>query len=157
MPVEAYKPTKLFTIEEANAMLPLVRAITRDLARLSREVIDRRQRLDSLTYGRDMASGDPYDDELAQIEEELEKDARQLQAYVDELRQLGVEPKSGPEGLVDFPAIVDGRLVFLCWRLGEPEVLHWHDLEAGFAGRQPLTVGSMADDLLGDSGDAFNS
>lgn len=157
MPVEAYKPTKLFTIEEANAMLPLVRAITRDLARLSREVIDRRQRLDSLTYGRDMASGDPYDDELAQIEEELEKDARQLQTYVDELRQLGVEPKSGPEGLVDFPAIVDGRLVFLCWRLGEPEVLHWHDLEAGFAGRQPLTVGSMADDLLGDSGDAFNS
>lgn len=156
MPVEAYKPNKLFTVEAANAMLPLVRAITTDLARLSREVIDRRQRLDHLTFGRDMASGDPYDDELTQIEEELEKDGLQLQGYVAELRQLGVEPKSGPEGLVDFPCVMDGRLVFLCWKLGESEVLYWHDLEAGFSGRQPLTAG-VAEGTSGENGESLNS
>jgi len=59
-------------------------------------------------------------------------------------RHLGVEPKNGPEGLVDFPAVLDGRPVYLCWKLGEPEVLHWHDLDAGFRGRQPLTAGSAA-------------
>lgn len=135
---ETYHPTKLFTVEQANAVLPLVRAITADLVRLSREVMERRERLALLTAGRTAAAGDPYSEELVQIEEELEKDSEQLQAYVDELRELGVEPKSGPEGLVDFPCLLDDRLVFLCWKLGEGEVSHWHELNAGFAGRQSL-------------------
>jgi hypothetical protein len=138
-PVRGYQPSRLFTVQEANAMLPLVRAITTDLAQLAQEVIDRRQRLDHLTAGRDISAGNPYDDELAQIEEELEKDTRRLQEYIEELRQLGVEPK-GPEGLVDFPAMIDNRPVFLCWRLGEPEVAHYHDIDAGFSGRRPLAV-----------------
>jgi hypothetical protein len=58
---------------------------------------------------------------------------------MDELRQLGVEAK-GHDGLVDFPTIVDGRRAFLCWKLGEAEVSYWHELDAGFAGRQPLAV-----------------
>src|SRR5690242_10176139 len=123
-----YRPAKVFSVEQANAVLPLVRAITTDLVALSREVIDRRQRLALLTGGRQNSQHDPYSEELAQIEEELEKDTARLQGYVHELRQLGVEPKSGPEGLVDFPCRIDGRLVFLCWKLGEPEVLHWHEL-----------------------------
>jgi hypothetical protein len=139
----SYRPARLFTIEQANAMLPLVRAITQDLATLAREVFDRRHRLALLTAGRDLRPGDPYAEELAQIEAELEKDALRLQGYVDELTQLGVEAKGAVEGLVDFPSQMDGRIVYLCWRLGEPEVLHWHDLDAGFAGRQPLTAGSV--------------
>jgi hypothetical protein len=138
-----YKPTKIFSVDEANRALPLVRAIVSDLTRLSREVIERRQRLAHLTAGRNLEAGDPYGDELAHIEQELEKDAIKLQEYVDELRQLGVEPK-GPEGLVDFPAMIDDRLVYLCWKLGEPEVLYWHEIDAGFAGRQPLAAGSIS-------------
>jgi len=144
---DAYRPKKLFTVEQANAVLPLVRAITADLVQLSREVMERRERLAFLTGRR--AGGpakDPYSEELAQIEEELEKDSAQLQAYVDELSALGVEPKSGPEGLVDFPCLMDDRIVFLCWKLGEAEVTHWHELDAGFAGRQSLVAGSMAQD-----------
>ena len=68
----------------------------------------------------------------------MEKDSLRLREYVEELRALGVEPKSGTEGLVDFPALLDGRKVYLCWKLGESRVLFWHDLEAGFVGRQPL-------------------
>ena len=147
MSTEPYRPSKLFTVEQANAVLPLVRAITTDLVRLSREVIERRERLALLSAGRGAGGARILTrEELAQIEEELEKDSEQLQAYVDELRELGVEPKSGPEGLVDFPAMMDDRLVFLCWKLGEPEVLHWHELDAGFRGRQSLVAGSVASD-----------
>jgi hypothetical protein len=150
MTVEAYKPTRLFTIEQANAMLPLVRAITTDLAGLAKDVVERRHRLALLTSGRDLKRGDPYSDELAQMEADLERDASRLQGYVDELRELGVEPKGAVEGLVDFPCRFDGRVVFLCWRLGEPEVLFWHDVDSGFAGRQPLTAGSVPSGFGGD-------
>ena len=146
MTSEAYNPEKLFTVEQANAALPLVRAIVKDLAELSRDVVERQQRLSHLMGGRDPDSDDPYSSELAQIEQDLEKDAERLQEYVEELRQLGVEPKNGPEGLVDFPSLMDGRIVYLCWKLGEPEVLHWHELDAGFLGRQALVANSLAQD-----------
>jgi hypothetical protein len=139
-----YKPARLFTIEQANAMLPLVKAITSDLAALAKDVVERRHRLALVTSGRDLKPGDPYSDELAQMEAELERDATRLQEYVEELRELGVEPKGAVEGLVDFPCHLDGRVVLLCWRLGEPEVLYWHDLDTGFAGRQPLTAGAVS-------------
>jgi hypothetical protein len=146
MMTDAYRPSKLFTVEQANAVLPLVRAITTDLVQLSREVMERRERVALLSGRRGTATQDLYAQELAQIEEELEKDSAQLQAYVDELQALGVEPKSGPEGLVDFPCRMDGRIVFLCWKLGEPEVTHWHELDSGYAGRQSLVAGSLAED-----------
>jgi hypothetical protein len=129
---------RIFTPEQANATLPLVGAIVSDLVGLSRDVADRRQRLALLLAGKAKADRDPYHEELVQTQREIDKDMQQLKEYVEELRALGVEPKSGSEGLVDFPAVLDGRKVYLCWKLGEPEVLFWHDLEAGFAGRHPL-------------------
>ena len=77
-----------------------------------------------------------YAEELAQVQAELDTEEQKLVAYFEELRRLGVEFK-GPE-LCDFYSMMNGREVFLCWRLGEPEVSHWHDLDSGFAGRQPL-------------------
>jgi hypothetical protein len=135
-------PRQTFTIAEANAALPLVRAIESDLAGLSREVIERRRRLSLLLEGRAVDSDDLYREELTQIGEELEKDSRRLRGYVEELRDLGVEPTSGPEGLVDFPAVVDGRKVYLCWKLGESEVRYWHETDAGFRERRPLAARS---------------
>jgi hypothetical protein len=135
---------KLFTVEQANQALPLVRAIVKDLVDLSREVFERRQRLTSLQGNRPRTASDVYSEELRQVEQEVERDTERLQEFAEELRALGVEPKSGLEGLVDFPSMMDGRVVYLCWRLGEPEVLHWHELDAGFAGRQPLVVESSA-------------
>ena len=155
MSVEEYKPARFFTIDQANATLPLVRAITSDLATLAKDVVERRHRLALLTSGRDLKPGDPYSDELAQMEAELERDAIRLQGYVDELRELGVEPKGAVEGLVDFPCQLDGRIVLLCWKLGEPEVLFWHDLDSGFGGRQPLTAGSVPGGY-GDDDESYN-
>jgi hypothetical protein len=151
MAAHEYQPTRVFTIEQANAMLPLVRAITTDLTALARDVMERRHRLATLTSGRQLKTGDPYSDELAQMDTEIDRDVQRLQEYVGELQQLGVEPKGAIEGLVDFPCRLDGRLVLLCWKLGEPEVLYWHDLEAGFAGRQPLVALAAAGDDSSES------
>jgi hypothetical protein len=131
---------RLFTAEEANAMLPLIRAIVGDLVSLAGEVAERRQRLDHLSVGRNSDDKDPYAEELAQIESELEKDSQRLREYVKELDDLGVVLQGVMEGIVDFPALVDGRLAYLCWKYDEPEIVHWHELDAGFAGRQRLTA-----------------
>ena len=144
MSTRDYQPTKLFTVEEANQCLPLVRAITSDLVTLTLEVLDRRQRLAMLTAGRDRDASDVYSEELASIEAEIDKDAQRLHEYVRELIDLGVEPKSAADGLVDFPSMLEGRIVLLCWKLGEPEVMHWHEIDAGYAGRQIIPAGSLA-------------
>lgn len=137
-----------FTVEQANAMLPLVRAITRDLMNLAQEVSDRKQRVDSLTAGRDLTGADPYSAELAEVERDLEKERERMREYVRELRQLGVEPKDPLAGLVDFPTQMEGQAAYLCWQYGESEISYWHTLQGGFAGRQPLLagIGAAGDD-----------
>lgn len=140
---ESYQPKKVFTIEEANATLPLIKVIARDLVKLSGTMLERRERLEILKDGRDFAQGNPYDEELSAIEADLENDARRLRDYAQELTDLGVELKGLPDGLIDFPCEMDGRIVYLCWKFGEPEVAHWHELDGGFRGRQPLPVESL--------------
>jgi len=141
------KPTS-FSVEQANATLPLVRAIVGDLVELGREVYERRRRLAVLLDGRPSGENDPYHEELVQIERELAKDNRQLREYAGELRQLGVEPVGATEGWADFPAVIEGRKAFLCWRHGEPEVLYWHPRKADHRRRRPLAAGSVAGDDL---------
>jgi hypothetical protein len=145
-------PKKQFTVEQANAMLPLVRAITRDLVALSRDVLDRQERIDHLTSGREMEAGDPYEDELSQVKQELEKDRRRLREYASELEQLGVTVRSATDGVVDFPSKLEGRRVSLCWKIGEAEVLHWHEVDGNFDDRQLLAAASMAGEDHGDNG-----
>ena len=133
---------RLFTIEQANASLPLVRSITADLVGRTREFVERKERLEGLLAGRRLAPGDPYDEELAQVCTELEQEAQRIEEYQTELRDLGVLPQGPFDGLVDFPSLRDGRIVFLCWKFGESEVTHWHETDAGFAGRRPLETAS---------------
>jgi hypothetical protein len=133
----AEKKRKYFTVEEANKALPLVRMIIGDIVRQNRVVEDLQQRLSLVARERRRPSNDVYSEELAQSQAELEAEESKLRGYIEELRRLGVEFK-GADGLCDFYSIMDGREVFLCWRLGEPEIQYWHDLEAGFAGRKPL-------------------
>jgi hypothetical protein len=132
------KKRKYFTVEEANKALPLVKMIVTDIVRQCRVVDDLQERLSSVPKERRRPSKNLYSEELAQSQAELEAEETKLAAYLEELRGLGVEFK-GPDGLCDFYSRMDGRDVFLCWRLGEPEVLYWHDLDAGYSGRQLLT------------------
>jgi hypothetical protein len=135
----AGKKRKYYTVEEANKALPLVRMIVSDIVRQDRIVDDLQQRLATLTKERRRPSNDVYAEEIAQFQAELDAEDGKLRGFVEELGKLGVELK-GSDGLCDFYCIMDGREVFLCWRLGEPEVSYWHDLDAGFAGRKPLHI-----------------
>jgi hypothetical protein len=131
------KKRKYFTVEEANKALPLVRMILGDIVRQNKVVEELQQRLSGVAKERRRPSNDLYSEELAQSQAELETEENKLRGYIEELRKLGVEFK-GADGLCDFYSMMDGREVFLCWRLGEPEIQFWHDLESGFAGRKPL-------------------
>jgi hypothetical protein len=129
---------KYFTIPEANAILPLLRSILRDVTELARDVRDRQERLARVLPQARGSLGEPYNEELQQIQAELERDQERMREYEAELKNLGVELKDYYTGLVDFPCRMEGREVYLCWRLGEPEVAHWHEIDAGYAGRQKL-------------------
>jgi hypothetical protein len=137
---------KYFTVQEANATLPLVRAIVKDITALAHELRDRHQRLGRSRSGHDQrgAPSAAHQEEIQHAQEALEQARERLGEFERELLQLGVELKDYFAGLVDFPAWMDGREVYLCWRQGETDVSHWHELEAGFAGRQKLTVSSGA-------------
>lgn len=146
---------KYYTPEEANQTLPLVKAIVADIVRQFREVHERKERLAQILSSRNPSNRESesvYSEETAQIEEELDKDAGVLQGYIDELEKLGVELKDYARGLVDFPAMMDGREVYLCWHLGEDEIGYWHELDAGFQGRQSLLASSRSK-AASDGGD----
>ena len=134
-PVEA-KP-RFFSVEEANKALPLVKMIVGDIARQFEVVGELKQRLSAVRGERRRSANDPYAEETAQSQAELEAEETKLGTFIDELSRLGVVLK-GPDGLCDFPSLRDGREVYLCWKLGEPQVTHWHEKNAGFDGRQPL-------------------
>lgn len=129
---------KFFTGEEANRALPLVRVIVQDLKDLANDLRERQIRLSRVKPPARGSLAQDYQEELQQALAEFERDRERLSEYEQELRDLGVEVKDYYTGLVDFPCLMDGREVYLCWRLGEPEVGYWHELNAGFAGRQKL-------------------
>ncbi len=130
------KKKKHYTLAEASAMLPLLRSILRDVTTLANELRDRYERLVRLqkAEGLDRA----HEEEVQQLVAEFERGQQKMREYELELDKLGVELKDYYTGLIDFRHMKDGREVYLCWRLGEPEIAHWHELDAGVAGRQKL-------------------
>jgi len=138
------KEKKYYTVTEANAALPLVRAIVRDITELARDLRERQGRLARLQPERKSVALESHQEELQQALAEFERDQERLNEFERELRKLGVELKDYFAGLVDFPSWMDNHEVYLCWRYGEPEVAYWHELHAGFTGRQKIraTVGT---------------
>ncbi len=144
----AEKKRRYFSVEEANKALPLVRMIVGDIVRQYRVVEELQQRLSVVAKDRRRTTNDLYSEELAQSQSELDAEESKLLNYIEELRKLGVELK-GADGLCDFYCLMEGREVFLCWKLGEPEVKFWHELDAGFAGRRPLPSLAAASEVAG--------
>ena len=134
------KGKKYFSVAEANATLPLVRSIVKDITELAVGLRERHERLTRLGGGDRGVVADAYQEELQTLQQDLDRAQDQMKDYVQELHALGVELKDYYTGLIDFPAWRHGHEVYLCWRLGEPEVAHWHELDAGFAGRQKLST-----------------
>lgn len=132
---------KVFTVEQANRTLPLVSRIVRDIVTLYPRWRERVRELEVMAAD---ASADHPDPRLQQLEHEVQALAAEIDGCIHEIRELGIEYKLPFDaGLVDFPGEVGGRPVYLCWRLGEEAVTHWHELDAGYAGRRPLVPQTM--------------
>lgn len=124
-----------FTVDDANRTLPLVRRIVSDAVRDYWRWQDKVRQYEEVAASR--LVNQPNED-ADRLERETAQLARDIDSYVAEIRQLGVEMKGFDTGLVDFPGEVNGKPVLLCWQLGEERVGYWHEEDAGFAGRQPL-------------------
>ena len=124
---------KIFSVEEANAVLPTVRRLLKKIQRAHTRLTSYQEAARSAADaaeqgGGGMTAGVRYAEILME-----------LTSLTSELESMGVQLKDFTRGLIDFPSLRDGRVVLLCWQLGEGDrVEWWHDIDAGFAGRTPL-------------------
>lgn len=143
----------IFTPDEANLRLPLVRAIVKDIVALYESLHDRQERIAEIKHLPGSTTRDEdsvYSEELLQAEIDIENDKEQLKAYEDELSELGVELEDPALGVVNFPALRDGKEICLCWKLGEEEVGYWHSFDEGFSERRSLLEESIDNDDRND-------
>lgn len=129
-------PPKYFTLADANRTLPLVKRIVADITALYPRWRDLMSRYEYVAAQARPEWGESPE-QLA-LHAEIEGVARDINRFLEELEQVGCVFKGFEQGLVDFYGKLDGRDVFWCWQVGEERITHWHDLEAGFAGRQPV-------------------
>lgn len=137
--------SRFFDVDTANEALVEVAPLLATLADQRSELIRLRDR--SLA-ARPAAGGAGGDDDVADEHVDVDEDRRirlrmqgvidQMTAAVARIDTLGITLRDIEGGLIDFPALASGRQVWLCWRLGESEVAHWHELDTGFGGRRPL-------------------
>ena len=126
---------KFFTVDEANSALPLVRKVVEDIIDSYSEWCDRVEKFDLEGCTARTVDQQKHSEARAAVEEV----AGRINGYIAELHQIGCVLKGFDDGLVDFHSMLDGKHVFLCWKFGEECVSHWHELDGGYAGRQPLT------------------
>jgi len=129
-------PKKYFTLDQANKTLPLVRKIVTDITALHPVWRDLVYRYELVAAQSDPKWGEST--EQVALRTQIEAVARQINGYMVELEEIGCVFKGFEEGLVDFYGQLDGREMFWCWKQGEERISHWHELEAGFAGRQQI-------------------
>jgi len=127
-PEEPEVQDRRFTREEANAMLPELREWLARMREARQVMLRSGERVRASVAGN---GGGPEGQEYTEA-------VRTLRDGVERLSAEGIVLRDVEAGLVDFPAERAGRLVFLCWRLGEDDVAHWHDVDTGFPGRQRL-------------------
>lgn len=130
---------KLFTIEQARAMLPLLRLIVTDIALSHRELTERKSNLRRMVR---RSEGQPrfqvYNAEISEIQEDLKSDSVHLDDYVNELERLGVVLRSAHDGIVDFPAMIDDQPAFYTWQMDQPDVVDFHWAAESTADRKPI-------------------
>lgn len=121
---------KYFSVEEANRALPYVGRIVDDITNCYQHAVATRQRIERPHTG----------DKLQSLKHTYEQAMDRLNELIEELQQVGVELKDFERGLVDFPAWIGNREIYLCWLRSEQAVNHWHEVDTGYAARQPLAT-----------------
>jgi hypothetical protein len=130
---------RLFTVEEANELVPALQLLFGRLAQVKTELEPVIQALGGAEVAlgllkREIDAPEDHEEEA----EALQRLAAEIAAAAERINELGCVVKDLDSGLVDFYSVVDGEPALLCWQFGEPAVTHWHSLEEGFAGRKPI-------------------
>jgi len=126
----AYQFTKHYTRDEARALLPKIREWLAQLEVLRASLRKHDQRVGTML--------DAGTDRGGQTVNDWVRTMADIQRVLEEFRSREIHIKDPDRGLIDFPAILGGKEVFLCWEPGEADIEHWHDLESGYGGRSPL-------------------
>ena len=126
-----------FTVEEARALVPQLRELLETMRAEKEELDEKSEALQELAPA---MNGNGHAVMSASLEQEMKRLIDAIQEKIERITRLGVEVKDIDRGLVDFPSLRDGRVVYLCWLVSEPTVSYWHDIETGFIGRQPLDI-----------------
>jgi hypothetical protein len=126
---------RLFTLEEANALIPKMEMI---MAQLQRCGVALRETLESVARASERPLGEVDLSQLIASNPGLAERTAEIERLIGEIEKCGAQFKGMDLGLVDFPAEIDGEMRLLCWQYGEKEIAYWHGVDTGFANRQPL-------------------
>ncbi len=125
----------MFTIEEAEALIPRLELI---MSKLQRHNLAVREGLSEAARQSEQPLNELTTTQILELQPQLRPVLEELETLLDELESWGVQMKGLDLGLIDFPAEINGERVLLCWQYGEKELGYYHTHEAGFAGRKPL-------------------
>ena len=138
---------RLFTVREAESTLPLVRRVVGDLLQAYPHWKELVARYELLTAPLRAEEGESA--VIFHLRESAAREAERINDFLLELEEVGCVFKGFEAGLVDFYALKEDRLVFLCWKMGEPRITHWHEVDAGFGGRQEIDETMLAETVIG--------
>ena len=122
---------KYYTPKEANIQLEVVRPMVAELISISERVQAHQPEIWSVV---EKSAGNGGNPTLSKMLPDFDR----LDLILHQLQDMGIEVKDLSTGLIDFPALKDGRVVYLCWKYNEGSIQFWHEIEAGFAGREPI-------------------
>ena len=131
--------SKTFTVSEAQMLLPVLEALLQRARASALKGAEQELELQRLSQ-RIFLSGGMHVDVAAAARRRAERDkaGQEARDTIAEIEAIGVQVKDLEQGLLDFPSVMDGKTVLLCWKLGEKEIGYWHSSEDGFDGRKPL-------------------
>jgi hypothetical protein len=131
--------SKTFTLGEAQTLLPVVEALLRKAQTAGVRAGALEMEMQELSQRIFLLGGMHVDVAVAaRRRAELDKSVQETKDTLAEIEAIGVQTKDLDKGLLDFPCVIDGKTILLCWKLGEKEIGYWHSPEDGFAGRKPL-------------------
>lgn len=122
---------KYYSPKEANEALEIVRPMAAELVGIGERIRDRQPEIWNAV---EKSAGNGGNPELSRLLPDFDK----LDDILHRLQGMDIQVKDLSIGLIDFPALKDGRIIYLCWKYNEESVQFWHEVEAGFAGRQPI-------------------
>jgi len=124
-------PEKLFTLQEANSLIPKLRPLIKKVTKVSNVLLGMQEEIKKVRSKASLGSG-------SYLGQSYLNNVILLTTTIQEIESTGVLVKDYRTGLCDFPHLKDGRVIYLCWKMDEEEINYWHEIEAGFAGRQLL-------------------